>query len=340
MAKVLCQISGLEFKCEHFPIYIERDYAHPIFVASQKKLLTTITKWASGELTETDSYLLFLALLNSTSLVEWRVPVKRIATTSSLIANNMESLAKVIGKINVIKHPAFVLPKFVVSQDTCTLENVHYWIESWNSCILDFQSGYKSLSVSRDIESREKALEKLIKNSTKDISLYSHILADWAELAGDFPKFTVTTPSGEVMACSDYWKSLIRKCCNSEKIFLSSEKDLRELITHCEENILHGSIYSHSLMSLLRAGLDRKMNYLGTGETDLASLSYRIISPESTIEDANKMAMINSAPEAAPALEDYPSKIAYLRAKVKWDMKQEFEKQTNESSLTSPEGTL
>lgn len=330
--KILCAISGIEFTCEHFPAYLtSREVTHPIFNLSQKKLLSFIPKFASNELTETDSYLLFLALFNSSDSVEFRVPCKRTATTSGLVYNHMEDLVQVIGKLNLIKHPTFVIPKIAITPDTCTLSNVEYWIANWNNAIDEWKDGYASYNQSRDLIMREAALEKLIKTPHKDVQLATQI-AEWAEIAGEFPTLP-TLVNGVPISLNLYWKQIIRKCVNKDSIWSIDLNDLNELIEHCEEHISHGSIYSHTLMNLLKSGKDRNKNFLGMGDWDLSakSMSYKILSEGDSIESANFEAICMSAPTEEPKLLDYPSRFAWLKAKVKWDMVQSTQNQGEKS---------
>ena len=103
MAKILCAKSGIQFTVEHFPIsFTQNECHHPIFDASLKKLWKYFPKWQAGELTDTDSLLLFLAYLNATERVEFRTHIWRTTHTNQLVASNMEHLYYVIGKISAI----------------------------------------------------------------------------------------------------------------------------------------------------------------------------------------------------------------------------------------------
>lgn len=338
--KILCSYSGLELQITYFPGTIERGEVHPVFSLPQKRLLSYLGKWSAQELTPPDSYLLFLALLNSTGKVEFRLPALRAPNTEAIVANNMEALAKVVYKINEIVHPAFSIPTFVISQETRSLETITQWIDTWESNIKDFNDGYRSFSLSRALLVREEALERLIKHPTRKVDTYAHILADWAEIAGSFPSFLVTTPSGEKKTCSTYWKSIISKCCKGESIFSIPSEDLKELITHCEDNIIHGSIFAHSLMDLLKRGREKQTNFLGLGDTDISGVTFKILSPTDSVEDANLQALIDSAPTSAPVEREYPSKLAYLRAKLKWETAERYKKEAVNDSMTTPEGDI
>jgi hypothetical protein len=110
MAKVTCSKSGTYFSCEFMPFALtSKDLVHPLFHTPQKKLLSLAGVWSAGKLSATESYLLFLSLLDSTSLVQWRSHAQYTEKTDQIIANNMHGLIDIIGKINLIQHPNFNL---------------------------------------------------------------------------------------------------------------------------------------------------------------------------------------------------------------------------------------
>lgn len=320
MAKILCAYSSIEFTCEHFPIYLHhRETYHPIFNISQRKLLPYLHKWAGSELTAIDSYLLFLALLNSTELVEFRIPVRRTNQTDSIVAQNMESLAKTVSRLNAVQNPAVQFPRFVISADTFQLQNVHHWIEIWNNCYEDFLQGARKDYDNRKLAQREMALERLIKNPHKPINLYASQLADWAAVAGSFP--------GPV---EEYWKSIIQKCCNDSQIFSLPVKHIQELLDHCESEInAIGSIFSHKLFEILRRAIHRHKSFLGPELWDDISIpNYTILETDSSsnVELANIKSIVDSAPTVEPKASDFAKRFEYLRAKLKYDLAKRYGK--------------
>lgn len=325
--KVICGLSSVEFRVEHIPLGLQsRETYHPIFDATIDQISRCIaTNWPE-KLTPTESYLCYLALLKSTGKLNFYLPAIRSTKTDAVIAQNMEYLLRVVSAISAIQTPGLELPSFVLTPETRTLENSHYWLESWQKSIEDFYSGNKAAQLHDRIVTKEMVMERLIKDPSKTPSNYANILADWAELAGEFPQFTVTI-SGEETTCSAYWKQIIRRCSRAESLFSIDDSDLQELIEHCEDNIDHGSIYSATLMRVLRDARDRKKSYLGLGDLDITSSTYRILSDSDTAERANILAMIDSAPSEKPIESNYPSKIAYLRALFKWQAAQEHAKQ-------------
>ena len=258
MAKILCGISGIEFSCDHLPIYLSsREYAHPVFFLPQKKLLGLYQKYRHGELGEIDSYLLFLAYLNSTDLVEFRVPAQYHAGTPSILANNFEFLVHTVEKMNRVKNPSTQFARISVSPDTKTLTNCGYWISSWEDTYDDFVNGYASQRNKQELAEIEERLDYLCKDANRSEVLFAARLATWADKAGNFPRNPVQVGAA-VIPRNEYWKQIIRKCVSAESMLSINLKDLSELTEHCQENIDAGSIYAFNLFKILREGKDRQ----------------------------------------------------------------------------------
>lgn len=333
--KILCGISGLEYQVQYFPGGLDsRESYHPVFDIEQSRLIQIIVAKYPESFTPIDSYLAFLALLASTKRVEFRVPVARTSLTDSIVAQNMESLVRTIHEINSIDHPAFELTRFVVSPDTKELTNVKHWIDSWLQCVIDFREGGKRATLHDKIVTREQVMERLIKDPSKNPANYANHLAEWACLAGAFPTGSVPV-EGKSIPLSEYWKSIIRRCARAEAVFSIDETDLSELIEHCEDTIHHGTIFAHTLMKVLRDAFEKKKSFLGLGDFDIASSTYRILDDSDTVERANVLAMIDSAPIDQPIESNYPSKIAYLRARAKWNAARDYKAQLDSVTTSS-----
>lgn len=337
--KILCKYSGVEFQCEHFPFGLDsREYAHPVFAIRQDKLISVIARKYPEQLTPTDSYLGFLALLHSTGKIDWRVPCAYHAETiDAVIAANMLDLLKVVGITSAVTHPAFTMPAFVITPDTRNLATVNHWIGIWKQCYIDFLEGNKRAQLHDRIVRREQAMERLIKDPSKNPANYANQLAEWAALAGEFPTGTVPV-DGKQVPLSEYWKSMIRRAARGEAVFSLNDTDLAELIEHCEDAIPHGSIYAHTLMLCLRRAQESKKNFLGLGDFDIRTSTYRILDDSDSAEKANVLAMIDSAPIEKPVESNYPSKIAYLRAHYKWLAAQQHREQELSKQLKVESG--
>lgn len=318
--KATCAYSGITFSCEHFPATVSSsELVHPIFYLKGAKLLSFLPAWADGSLNEIDSYLLFLALLSSTEQVEWRVPILRTDRTNQLVANNMEQLASLCTSILQVRNRQEVLPAFSISADSRNLDNIRDWLQVWEQALLDYKQGYRATNQLQKQRDAESYLERVIKDSTKDLRSYSKSLASWADLAGNFPRFLTLTPSGNKVPLNTYWKEIIAKACLADGIFTISQKDLDELIEHCEQEIPHGSIYAHKLMKILKDAAKSQRDFFGNLDT-----SFVVLSPDTSVEDANKVALMASAPSELPVRSSYATLAGYLKAKIAWDMVQKY----------------
>lgn len=336
MAKVLCAISGIEFRTDFMQVYLtSREAHHPIFDIPTSKLLDITPRWLDGDMNPVENYLLYLALFNSTGLMDFRVPATMSKDTASIVAQNMEPLVKMVDRIyhtgpSRVKE-VLHLPHFVISPDTKDLGSSPDWIKIWEEAFKNYDDGYRTASALERLERKESILEKWIKDQTKDISQYANRIADWAYDAGAFDKhadYIVLNEFDKPERMADYWKRIIIACAKTESIWNIPEVDLRDLIEHCEEYIYHGTIYAHTLMSLLRAGAERKKNFLDLGDIDIGSngTTFRILDANASIEDANKLALIDSAPVKEPVEKDYPNKLAFIRAKLNWRLAQDYKK--------------
>lgn len=306
MAKLKCAISGLSVSVQHVPIVCQESigYYHPIFALPRKRLYGLYSKHCSEQLTPTDSYLLFLALLHSTDQVTWAAPASRdpvTATTATLIANNIAQLITVIEETDCISHPSFSQPKLVVSTSNSSLRDIHSYIEAWHTNVSRFRSGYREAELENRLQILENKLSHCILSGLSE-ERYIHVVANWAAKAAGFPEDK-----------HEEYKKIIRTCFNSTKMFNTPLAELKTIKSFCEENIEPGSIHFHKLMEVLREGITRHTNYLGmTPEV----LGYRLIPIDTSKQELAIEVIRSSAPKYTPARESYPDTISFIRAKL------------------------
>jgi len=282
----------------------------------QKRLLGLYTTYTKGELTDIDSYLLFLALLNSTESIKFIVPAEISTSTPSIIANNIAQLVSVIWETNAIQHPSFRQPKFTIRQDTANLDNIKIWIKAWRANIEDFKLGQHRQAAIQDLQSTENKLSKLIFTPEAGNIKLAACVAEWADKAAEFPKNK-----------AEYWKATIRKCYNLNAMFSTPKRDLLDIKEYCEENLEAGSIHFHKLLETLRAGIANHNDFLGMGSlTDSSTdCGYTLLD---TVDDTkNDEALIDiaaKAPDNPPVQSNYPNKLAYLKARLAYTQAQKL----------------
>lgn len=309
--KVYCQYSGIEYDLTGFG-GTKMTYIHPIFAAEPKWLLSRMGSWAAQKLTEEESKLLFLAILHSTELVEFRTAA---FPENSTVQMNMEPLSRIYAWMLGISRVQMVLPKFVISQDNKRLQGIKHWVELWYSARKDYEDGYSSYLLGKKLAGKEEALERLIKNSQRTTEDYAGLLCTWALQASSAPN-----------SLNEYWRELF--CLKGLKIYNARAVDLEELLNHMEEHLEHGSIFAASTLKHLRTLIMKNragLNYgLGITDEDLAEIEaspFTIV--EGSIEEHNMDVIAASGPVDEPKQSDYPnSKVAYLRAKAAWQLGQ------------------
>jgi hypothetical protein len=317
---VSCQYSGIEFTVENFA-KSKVAAVHPLFYAKQSFLLSRTTDWAAGRFNEVERRIYFLSLLNSTELIEFRVPAVPADSTVQL---NMESLIRFIGWQSAISSPRLVLPRFVVSPETRQLPNVKHWLEAWWDSKAEFENGYITTTQLTKLRNREAALEKLIKNAALKTDDYAGMLGAWAVEASNCPA-----------AIKEYWISLFK--LKGFDIYNAKRVDLEEMLEHMEDNLEQGSIYAHNTLKHIRILLAKNKTGLNFGlgipdedaeKEDFLNLSlpvkeleFRIV--EDSIETHNKNVAIAAAPTNEPQMRDFAgNRLAYLKAKAKWNLAQ------------------
>jgi hypothetical protein len=352
MASFTCCISGLVISCDHFPIYLgtESKTCHPIFHAPQKKLFSFARKWAAHELTETDSYLLFLALLKSTDRVYFRLPAIHTERTAQIVANNMEQLMIAVSRMNSVGTPETVFPPIAITADSRSLDSARYWIEAWMENYEEFKKGYSFASSIKKLSIREAALERMIKSPHRDTSSYAEILAEWAADAANFPVYPTLVDGINIPLC-DYWKKVITAAAKRE-YFTVPKIELLDVIEHCENNIEPGSIHFHKLMEVLkdtRAYLEGFLGEINSPKQtnrhnrlelwnfapDAPRNDGSSISGNDDVFTENIQAIINSAPAKEPIRSEFTSSLEYIKAKIKYSTAQAAIKSMSEAGMTA-----
>lgn len=311
MAKFYCALSGIECEVSYIPMSLNsREYAHPIFFLPKPKLLGLFSRFESGNLGDIESYLLYLALFNSTDMVEFTVPATYDPKqTPQLVASYLEPLCDIVYKLDAIRVPSFQAPKFRVTPETKNLKNSGVWIQVWQHAFKDFLEGNKNRLILEELSEIETRVHRLILNPNAHPAKYASVLAVWAAKAANFPTYI-----------TEYWQEIIRKCVSEKAIFDVPKVDIEELIEHLEDNLELGTIYSQSLFTLLRDGKKKQVSYLGLGDMDLINLEspYTILDDSSSIEVANMQTVFMQAPQKEPTRNEYPSEFEYQRARIRF----------------------
>lgn len=123
-------MSGIRFLYPFSPIAGDKviSYPHPVFSLETDLLINLGAKVMTGELSEQEAILTFLALFDRLGTVKFDIPARLDYLNAR---SNIESLIrthKIIGHM-YRRNKATLLPGYVVSVDSCTLSNVGTYLQ-------------------------------------------------------------------------------------------------------------------------------------------------------------------------------------------------------------------
>lgn len=326
--RVICRYTGVELSIssvitskdgnksshnKHFPKTVMKG-EHPFFLLEAAELLDFIPLWAKREMDAQETRILFLALLNSTGLVDFK---STAYPSQKLIEQNMEALIKVIHWRSNINQALLNLPIFVISTKSGThrLENISVWIERWNETRKDWYNRFESSKLAERLEHREEILDRLIRSPNKPISSYAARLADWAFTASGLPDISAADKETR-----ERWLTIFR--LKGWEIFQADSDDIYDLLTYMEANLeVHqGKIQAYAVLDHLRAIRDKNEHGLEAELGLIDGKTFEIIYDD--IEIANRQAQAKNAPLVEPISSMigtiYPTKVAYLNARAAW----------------------
>lgn len=345
--RLICAYSGVEFSATYFgglKGIKGITSVHPIFELPTKFLLSRTHEFYKPDTFREERRLHFLALLNSSGLIEWR---SHATPSDQTILQHFESLSKCLSWLDLYQYdarlsrrigPAF--PKFAITQETRRLDNIKYWIQAWEDAREEYEHGTRRETLSKRIERRERALTKLINDSTKNPESFSWVLAQWAADSTDFPtnqkvrlkKADKSDPESVdvIITLREYWISIL----TSKNIYEVQEKDLIQLEEFLTENLEHGSIYAFNVLELVRGKLKKQANSLGFGDLftpeqlkKINESPFSIIQTD-TVEQANVLAIASVAPTKEPSRANYATNFEYLKDRARWSISQSIKTKT------------
>lgn len=336
--RLICAYSGVEFSTTYFGGLRDIKSVHPIFELSTKQLLSRTADFFKPETDRMERRLQFLALLNSSGLIEWRM---HATPSDQTILMHFEKLSKCLSWLDLYQYdtkhsrrigPQF--PKFAITPETKSLHNIKYWLNCWEDAREEYEHGTRRETLSKRIERRERALQKLIMDSTKNPEQFAWTLAQWAADSTDFPinqhvrlrKADKSDPESEdtIITLREYWISIL---CN-KNLYEVRQEHLLHLESYLTENLEHGSIYAFNVLELVRGKLKKQNASLGFDDIFSAEELQRIqespfsIIPTDTVEQANVLSIAATAPAKEPARAEYADNFQYLKARAKWQIAQ------------------
>lgn len=317
--KFHCTISGLLFEDTNLP-YIPGVYnnIHPIFGLNPTSLLKVATN--VNALTDENSYYLTgLAVFNLLN-PDWRIHADPSAVYP--IIHNFERLINLAFRIPINRRNEF--PYFVIDNNNNDFANLKHWLDSIENVFTEWKANAYELSINQKIMRKEAVLERLIGSKfQKHQNRIASVLADWAELAGQFPTSVFIAPGDIKTTTNQYWKAIIGQCFTNSYSDLIAQKididDLLDLHDYLESNIPHGSTHAAILMSKIRKARDVLLEFYAPAKPRLVIESGSKIELEFTTVNNNITAESNlTNPGPEPKERDFKNRAEFIRARLKW----------------------
>lgn len=299
---VICPKTSIEFTAAGFnKFHINGE--HPLFSADYETLLRVVESWRDGHLNVSERRVLFVALLNSTGLVEFKCPA---TPSDEVVQKHMEFLVATsswkhdIGSRIPLAHVA-------INHSTRELKDIRVWLSNWNNTQREATTVAHMQSVRDKVEKSAQKIRKLMQADREDTELYAKHLAKWFLEASAAP-----------VSLHEYWTELF--LLRGLAVFNASITDLEEVIEHMEDHVPMNSSYAMAayrhvkkIHTLAKGGILAALTSHSSGET------YSIVHDK--IEEDNIAIATADISEDEPVEKEFTSKVSYLVARAKWRLK-------------------
>lgn len=312
--KIICTKTSIEFTAEGFRTLSPVAAEHPLFSAPFSTLLELTVKWRKRELSEGESRVLFVALLNSSGKLVWKTAA---IPPPEVVEKYMDYLLTTMNWKNAIGSRLDKdLPEIYITHSTQYLTDVGTWLSVWNNRQKEETTAAHLQSVRTTIAVAQEKLLKLLNNGREGDPLYLKHLYKWFSIAANVPKGIV-----------EEWQELF--LMERPAIWGSSIADWEEMVEHCEEHLFTSvpntsSITSYAMATyrhICKQKRDCEEGVLGAiGASPL--IPYSII--EKRKEEASSSALLSdtSIEEEKPQKESYSSFSEWLRAMSRWKLRE------------------
>ena len=318
--RVTCRYTGLSFTSSTFS-KVRFVGEHPLMNAPLDTLLSRTANWSNGELTVVEQYVLFVALLKSTELVKFNVPIQ---PRRDVVSRNMERLIKCAAWIGFIRTKTY-LPSYVINPENSHLPNLHMWLESLEDAKEAYKNNYWSITQLERLEARNNALERMIKSPNRNEHRFTGVLADWALTAS---KADVKLDKERL----EYWRAIIR--ARGNELASIPLDDIRDVLDYMELNLdsYKSGIFAREAIFHLRKLVAKKESgdFFGIGfdydnyQVDLEDAlenPFKLL-PSDSPQHRHIKQISAEAPTEEPKRDDYATSFEYLKAKAKYNIAQ------------------
>lgn len=315
--QVICSYSNLPIYKTPYLLGCDLVDLHPIFRAKRKIILSPefIHKFVKATAFE-EKKLIFLAVLNVTELVDFKVPAMPSLQVVERNFFKLHPLAEWLDHATYAYKNAVGFPNFVINHETQDLSSLSAWIES----LEDIKTQLIKKDIDRDraawLSQKEDEIRKELGEATSLHRAFTPNLARWAL---DFAEMSKTDER--------YIKWVKILCSPLADSWVHEMDELRDIEEFFELNLPAEHPQVISVMAQIRLLIKeckrgfREFAIFGNEDEDDEGGSFTILDDELGT-GANLTKHLKNIPKDEPVLKNYPSRVEYLRASAKWKLAQ------------------
>jgi len=321
--KTICQKSGIPIFKSDLLLGMDLADEHPIFRAKRNVILSKDMVHRFSSATNIDEKrLIFLATINATYLVDFQYPAApKLSTMESSFYHAM-FLAQWVTYAEYKLAKIISFPQYVIRKDNADLSNIRSWLDS----IDDIRQKINRKELDRDKNASLLQRELEIKRELGEANFFGKAftpkLAKWALELCDI-----------TFRHNDYNKWMKILCTPLNEAWVYSMEDLLEVqellqlnLPNVEDNPQAISVM-HQMASLIkecRRGFT-EFSIFNDDESEVKDFEIvedgvdNDLNPTRTVHKINQHLL--DIPEVEPQQKDFSTKLSYLIAKAKWELK-------------------
>lgn len=318
---VTCSLTGLEFRTQYLG-KVKVYQQHPVFSLPLPNLLAQAENWITGKLSDTETKLLFLALLKSTDLVTFSSregdKANYINPSIKTINSNMERLLSTCTWIENYS-AAVTFPRFIVTKNNHSLDNISIILDAWANAKNLARENYSEKTTREILDKKAEALDKLLRKVYDKPKTYPRILGTWALDVANCPTYL-----------RDSWLDMF--CRKGTALWNTDKEDYELLLDYFETNAVFMEYTSNGNLKALTTLRYLRELVKENQEGCLGSLtSFSIV--ENDFELNSLQAITNSTNsninavvlgEKFPVAEDYNNRLDFIKAKIAWKAREQL----------------
>lgn len=309
--KVTCRYSGVQFQTQGFGRFSATSH-HPLFELPIERLLRDVLPlYLQGRLPEPETRVFYCALLKHSGLVLFE---HHAAPSLRTINSTIQALVRTLDWTTT-RTTSFKLPSYRVTKDNCALRNIMQWINSWNDAKTTMSVRQSVIEEHDAALLRKDTLHKLINSAYKKTE-------DYAAKLGRYVVETCGLQEKEAESCITIFK------LREPAVFSYDAEPIIKLLAVMEQklDLVEDLIARKAMQHIKRQAFKNKAGILYELEDLEENEVALVLSREKgtpyimlTRHERMQQEVAETAPTQEPVESAFPTRVAYLVARAKWN---------------------